>query len=167
VHAPVCATCASTAVQGAVLADRYGYLVAPDALRLPRPRTMKQVHAARRFVSLLGLLLPEAVVLAVGGMLLWHTYLVLTAQGTIDFQKNRDEAAEARQQGRVWRNVHDLGPARNWQERFDAQGRWWMLTWLLPRLGRHRGNGCQLPVAPGAQAYLDGVAELVAHVAYF
>lgn len=142
-------------VQMPVLVVRYGYTVLPARLGLPVPTDMKQLRAARRLSSLLALLLSPTILVAVGGMLAWHTYLVLTAQGTIDFQQNREAAASAARCGHSWMNIHDLGMVRNWQERFDEKGRFWMLTWLLPRLSRHRGCGYELPMAPVALAYLN------------
>lgn len=111
-----------------------------------------QVRAAHRFSSLLAMLLCATVALAVGGMLLWHTYLVLTAQGTIDFHQFRADSHDAALRGFKWRNPFDLGPKRNWQERFDAHGRWWALSWLCPRLTPRSGNGCQGPIAAGMQS---------------
>ena len=120
---------------------RYGYKVLPRSWGLQPASTMAQVRAANRFTSLLALLLTACIVLAVGGMLLWHTYLVATAQGTVDFQRNRAAAAEAAAVGRPWRNTHDLGFRRNWQQRFDERGRLWALEWAMPRLRRHGGDG--------------------------
>ena len=138
-----------------MLIARFGFTIVGRQWGLPVPRSMRQARAAHRFVSLLALLLTGTILFAVGGMLAWHTYLVLTAQGTIDFQKNRDSAAKAAHYGYTWRNVHDLGPARNWQERFDVRGRLWAVAWLLPRLARHRGSGAQLPLAAGADSYIS------------
>jgi hypothetical protein len=150
-------------MQSPVLVMRYGFTILPKRFGLPMPHSMKQVHAGHRFVSLLALLLTSTIVFAVGGMAIWQAYLVLTAQGTVDFHKNREAAANAARWGHTWRNVHDLGMARNWQERFDARGRFWMITWLLPRLAPHRGCGFEFPLAAGAEAYL-GQGEQWAHV---
>ena len=141
-----------------MLGARFGYTVIPRRFGLPTAKTLSQVRAAHRFSSLLAFLLTATSTFAVGGMLVWHTYLVLTAQGTVDFHKNRAAAADAARGGYAWKNIHDLGCAKNWQERFDARGQFWMLTWMLPRLSRHRGCGYELPLAAGAQSYLDGQA---------
>ena len=83
-HLPACQ------LQAPVLMNRYGYRLVPRSWELlPRPQSMEQVHAAHRFTSVLALMLTWCVALVIGGMLAWHTYLVLSAQGTIDFQKNR------------------------------------------------------------------------------
>ena len=125
--------------QTVVLSDRYGYQLAPDWF--PYPENSRQRQVAHRLSSLLGLLLGGATAVALGGMLAWHTYLVLTAQGTIEFYSNRLAAWEARKRGLTWVNIYDVGFVRNWQDRFDVKGRWWWLTWALPRLRAHSRNG--------------------------
>lgn len=132
-----------------VMARRYGYRLLPNIgpIKFVRPHTILQVRAAHHFSALLAVMLCLCVVLVVGGMLLWHVYLVLTAQGTIDVHSNRSAARAARAKGKTWRNVFDLGYKRNWQERFDSRGRWWWVTWLLPRLSPPKGNGYQHVVA--------------------
>lgn len=142
-------------VQAPVLIMRYGYTLLPRRLHLPMAHSLKQLRASHRFTSMLALLLTTTILFAVGGMLVWHTYLVLTAQGTVDFYKNQQSAASAARWGQTWQNVHNLGLVRNWQERFDARGRLWMLVWMLPRLSKHRGCGFKLPIAASAQAYLN------------
>lgn len=97
------------------------------------------------------------VVLVVGGMLLWHVYLVLTAQGTIDVHTNRNAARAAKAKGKAWKNVFDLGFKRNWQERFDCRGRLWWLSWLFPRLSPPKGNGYQHVVAKTALEWAGSV----------
>ena len=59
--------------------------------------------------TLLGLLLGGATAVALGGMLAWRTYLVLMAQGTIEFYSNRLSAWEARKRGVTWVNIYDGG----------------------------------------------------------
>lgn len=133
-------------VQCPVFVARYGYKLLPRSWDLPAASTFPQVRAANRFTSLLSLLLTACILVAVGGMLLWHAYLVATAQGTVDFQRNRAAAAEAASMGRPWRNMHDLGFKRNWQQRFDERGALWALTWAMPRLRPHSGDGFNFPI---------------------
>ena len=78
----------------------------------------------------------------------WHVYLVLTAQTTIDYYSFREKRREARARGETFRNPHDLGWVRNWQETFDERGKYWWVTWAAPRLKPHRGTG--VPIAPEA-----------------
>jgi hypothetical protein len=139
----------SSGMQFPVLMRRYGYRLIPSIgpIKFQRPTTKAQVHAAYHFSALLAVMLCLCVVLVVGGMLIWHIYLVLTAQGTIDVHSNRSASRAAKAQGKPWKNVFDLGFKRNWQERFDSRGRLWWLTWLLPRLSPPKGNGYQHVIA--------------------
>jgi hypothetical protein len=124
-----------------VLIARYGYKVLPESWGLPQAANMLQVRASNSFLALLSMLMVSGILAAVGGMLIWHTYLIATAQGTIDFHKNRATAANATKAGHAWKNIHHLGWTRNWQERFDERGRLWPLLWLLPRIKPHQGDG--------------------------
>jgi len=101
---------------------------------------------AHSLLAVLSVLLAGGTSLAIGGMLAWHTYLVLTAQGTVEFYSNKMRAWESRKRGAAWANVYHLGWARNWQERFDVRGPGWWLLWALPRLQPHSGNGYVHPV---------------------
>ena len=49
-------------------------------------------------------------------------------------------------------NPYDLGWVGNFREAFDAHGRLWMLTWMLPSRRRKRGSGFQPPRRPKARA---------------
>ncbi len=72
-------------------------------------------------------------------------YLILSGQTTIDVYQNHERAAEARRRGQKFVNAFDLGFKRNWQECFDAHGKLWWLTWMLPQTKPKRGNGVILP----------------------
>jgi hypothetical protein len=63
-----------------------------------------------------------AVGLAVGLMLAWHLYLVLSGQTTIEFYYNRFRGQIAKERGEVYYNEFDLGYRRNW-EFFFGKGR--------------------------------------------
>lgn len=39
------------------------------------------------------------------------------------------------------RNPYDLGWVENFKEIFDAHGRLWMITWMVPSRQRKRGSG--------------------------
>ena len=56
--------------------------------------------------------------------------------------------SEARKRGETFRNPHDAGWARNWQETFDERGKYWWVMWAMPRWRPHRGTG--VPIAPEA-----------------
>ncbi|PNG99022.1 hypothetical protein TSOC_015207, partial [Tetrabaena socialis] len=98
--------------------------------------------------------------LGISALFGWHVWLVLTGQGTIDYLDNSAREAEARAAGRRWLNRYHLGPAANWRETFDVHGRWWWLSWMLPRRRRKMGNGYVLPQADAVP--LDRAAEAAA-----
>jgi len=83
-----------------------------------------------------------SVFISISLLFFWHVYLVATAQTTIDFYGNRLKKREAKAEGRVWVNEHDLGWRRNWQATFDERGRFWWLMWASPRIRPHSGDGC-------------------------
>lgn len=134
---------ASIALQFWLLADRYAYRFFPRVFM--RPSSIPQMHLAHKLTSILALMMSGGISWAIGFMLAWHTYLVLTAQGTIDFYNNRMDAFEARENGQVWVNIYDVGYVRNWKHRFDVDGALWWIKWTLPRLQKRQGNGCSFP----------------------
>jgi len=68
-----------------------------------------------------------SVLVAVGMLLAWHLYLVVTAQTTIEVYYNRNKARHARMRGEVYHNEYDLGFQKNWQIFFGAS-KWWFFT---------------------------------------
>ena len=60
------------------------------------------------------------------------------------------------------RNPFDLGWAGNWRETFDAQGRLWALTWMLPSRRKKQGLGYMPPRRPKAVGYA-ATAPLAGH----
>ncbi|GAQ83591.1 DHHC-type zinc finger family protein [Klebsormidium nitens] len=87
-----------------------------------------------------------AVAIALGCLLAWHLFLILTAQTTVEFHVNRQRRADARKAGQVWSNEFNLGPIRNFKNTLDVQGPFWWCVWLLPRLRPPKGDGCLFPV---------------------
>jgi len=75
-----------------------------------------------------------SVMLAVGMLLGWHIYLVLSAQTTIEFYYNRNKARHARVRGEVYANEYDLGFDKNWKV-FFGNGRLWFLPSQKPPPG--------------------------------
>lgn len=61
------------------------------------------------------LVLTASSFVAVSFLLSWHFYLVLTAQGTIDFYDNCQSWREARRSGRVWKNPYHRGCIQNFK----------------------------------------------------
>jgi len=77
-----------------------------------------------------------SVMLAVGMLLGWHIYLVLTAQTTIEFYYNRNKARHARVRGEEYNNEYDLGFDKNWQVFFGSAR-----LWFLPSQKPSPGDG--------------------------
>jgi palmitoyltransferase len=88
--------------------------------------------------------LSVAVGMAVGLMLAWHIYLVLTGQTTIEFYFNRYRMQTAKERGETYHNEFDLGYRRNW-EFFFGKGRFWF-SWMLPALTPPPGDGVTYPI---------------------
>ena len=59
---------------------------------------------------------------AVAVLLLWHVYLSLTNQTTIEFYINMEERAEAKEQGRTYKNPFDKGWRKNLRRVFGGGG---------------------------------------------
>jgi len=98
-------------------------------------------------------ILSASVLLALSLLLGWHVYLVCSGQTTIEWHANREARADAKKEGRVWRNSADLGVRRNWQEVFDERGRGWWLRWALPRLRPHGGGGVHAELGGGGTCH--------------
>lgn len=60
-------------------------------------------------------ILCAAIGLAVGNLLLWHTFLIATGQGTIDFLDNFRKWKDAFKEGRKWRNPYSQGFVNNFK----------------------------------------------------
>ncbi|KAI9013197.1 hypothetical protein BC832DRAFT_284510 [Gaertneriomyces semiglobifer] len=72
--------------------------------------------------------------LAVGGMTVWQTYLIATAQTTIEYYGNSVEKTIAKRRGDVFFNEYDLGTSRNFKIFFNISGRrkWPSIFWPVP-----------------------------------
>ena len=81
-----------------------------------------------------------SVAIAVGILLAWHTYLVLSAQTTIEYYKGRTERLGYNSaRGEVYINEYDLGRRKNWQSVFGPAR--WPLSWAMPSTRRRDGDG--------------------------
>lgn len=72
-------------------------------------------------------------------MLIWHLYLALSGQTTIEFYYNRYMIKQASSRGISWENPYDLGYRKNFQLFFGV-GKYWF-SWLLPSSAPLPGNG--------------------------
>lgn len=106
-------------------------------------------------------ILCSTISISVGGMFVWHLYLVLTQQTSIEFYVNQLEKSDAQMESRVtffhicrshkeklalidpsffrvldrakpWVNIYDLGKKRNFESVFGKGSLWW--RWAMPRV---------------------------------
>mmetsp|Transcript_7409 Transcript_7409/g.12778 ORF Transcript_7409/g.12778 Transcript_7409/m.12778 type:complete len:307 (-) Transcript_7409:672-1592(-) len=103
--------------------------------------------------------LAAAVFVALTAILGWHGYLIVTGMGTIDAMAAFVHQHDAEKHGGatpIWINPYNLGAKRNFQEAFEAHGRWWWLTWMLPSSKQKQGRGWSPPRAQGFENYDPG-----------
>ncbi len=72
--------------------------------------------------------LASSVLLAISVLLSFHSFLVVTAQTTIEYHWNTQRAAASRIRGETWRNPYDLGWRRNIEMFFGTSD--WRMFWL-------------------------------------
>lgn len=79
--------------------------------------------------------LPLTLSFAVGGMMLWHFYLLASAQTSPEFAINCHHRLRAYKQGKKFSSKKDLGFVKNWQTRFGLENNnFWYILWLFPFL---------------------------------
>ena len=84
---------------------------------------------------MLGCVFGFAVTLAVGGLFLFHAFLTLTGQSTIEFMTNRKLIRLMRKKyGKNWKVPSDRGFIKNWKILFRSFDTFWFISWSLPRL---------------------------------
>jgi len=86
-----------------------------------------------------------AVFIALTLMLAWQSYLVLSAQTTIEFYFNRTAVGEAKKFGKFYRNPFDLGVGNNFQNFFGTRETRFWFSWLLPGGVKLTGDGVTYP----------------------
>lgn len=69
----------------------------------------------RQLMRTFALVLSGSAFIAVFGLLVWHLFLVLTGQGTIEFYDNFLNWREARRAGKKWKNPYDRGCINNFK----------------------------------------------------
>ncbi len=87
--------------------------------------------------------LSSAAFLFVGGFWLFHTYLLLTNQTTIEYYGNGRLERIAQSKGENWTNPFDLGWQENFRQTFGCSIT--SFRWLLPGL-RPLGDGTRFPM---------------------
>ena len=91
------------------------------------------------FPRTFSLLLSFSVSIAVALLLGFHTYLIVTAQTTIEFYTNRALAMRSKFEGQMFINDYDLGVTRNWEQIFGKSK--YPLQWAMPTSKKPPGNG--------------------------
>eukprot|EP01102_Stenamoeba_stenopodia_P012568 TRINITY_DN398_c0_g1_i1.p1 TRINITY_DN398_c0_g1~~TRINITY_DN398_c0_g1_i1.p1 ORF type:complete len:225 (-),score=11.76 TRINITY_DN398_c0_g1_i1:129-803(-) len=84
-------------------------------------------------------ILTVSVMIAVGALLLWHFYLLLTNQTTIEFYHNSELSRHASARGEPFVNEYDLGYRRNFQLFFGHSK--YLCSFLLPTTKASPGDG--------------------------
>lgn len=90
-----------------------------------------------------GFIITLSVGIAVGLLLAFHTYLILSAQTTIEFYYNKFSSKARKYRGEVFLNEFDLGRRKNWHAVF-GNGRY-SFSWMLPNLAPPPGDGFEYP----------------------
>ncbi|KAJ3145695.1 hypothetical protein HDU89_006930 [Geranomyces variabilis] len=97
-------------------------------------------HEQARMGFVFSFILAVAMAIAMGGFLAWHTWLVATAQTTIEYYNNQVASMVARSTGEPFFNEYDHGTARNFRVFLNIGPRpWWSV--LIPRPVQPRGDG--------------------------
>ncbi|GBG24428.1 Palmitoyltransferase [Hondaea fermentalgiana] len=99
----------------------------------------------RYFYLFLFYLVIAFIVPSVGALLGFHTYLILTAQTTIEFYGRQTFNARAQYAGKLFRNDFDLGNTRNWELVFGKSR--FPLAWARPSTRKPPGDGLSWPTA--------------------
>lgn len=104
----------------------------PATMRV-NPICASKAHITFAFVITL------SVGVAVGLMLAFHVYLVLSAQTTIEFYYNKFTNKGKQYRGEMFVNPFDLGRTKNWHAVFGVGAYHW--SWLMPSLALPPGDG--------------------------
>ncbi|CAO3594557.1 unnamed protein product [Absidia cylindrospora] len=81
--------------------------------------------------------------LALGGLCLWHYYLVITAQTTVEFYSNHYEKGVAKSQGEIFVNMYSFGYCENVRRFFNIGDKYPWYTVFYPVPIPPKGNGRQ------------------------
>ncbi|EGC29068.1 hypothetical protein DICPUDRAFT_99951 [Dictyostelium purpureum] len=84
------------------------------------------------FSILMSFVITLTISVALGGLMFWQLYLVLTNQTTIEFLHNRAQQRKAKARGETYTNPYDLGFENNFKEFFKINTFSSWLTFFLP-----------------------------------
>ncbi|CDH57151.1 zf-dhhc-domain-containing protein [Lichtheimia corymbifera JMRC:FSU:9682] len=79
--------------------------------------------------------------LTIGGLCLWHYYLIVTAQTTVEFYNNHYDKKQCKRMGEVFVNMYSFGFKENLRRFFNVCERFPWYTILYPVPIPPRGNG--------------------------
>ncbi|KAI7874588.1 zf-DHHC-domain-containing protein [Lichtheimia hyalospora FSU 10163] len=77
----------------------------------------------------------------IGGLCLWHYYLIITAQTTVEFYNNHYDKKQCKRMGEVFVNMYSFGFKENLRRFFNVCERFPWYTVLYPVPIPPRGNG--------------------------
>lgn len=102
------------------------------------------------------MLLCCSVTVAVGGMLIWHLYLIATQQTTIEFYQNAVMKRAAKKRNLTWVNPYDVSISSNFDGVFGKNSLPW--RWLMPSTTPPPGDGTSFTIRPDirmSSSYVD------------
>ncbi|KAI8973870.1 hypothetical protein BDB01DRAFT_844940 [Pilobolus umbonatus] len=72
--------------------------------------------------------------LVVGALCVWHYYLIMTAQTTVEFYNNYYDKGICKSQGEIFVNMYDFGPVSNLKRFFNIcdQHPWYTVLFPVP-----------------------------------
>ncbi|XP_062389292.1 palmitoyltransferase ZDHHC16B [Sardina pilchardus] len=86
--------------------------------------------------------LTSSVALALGGLTLWHSVMILRGETSVERHINRKEAKRLQQLGKVFRNPYHFGRVSNFKILFGVEKRsHWVTRVLLPSSHPPHGDG--------------------------
>ena len=100
----------------------------------------------------------SSITVSLSAMLLWHLYLAVSAQTTIEFYFNRwQKSQEAKRGNTEWRQPYDRGYFRNFCDFFNvAPTPLALLLWARPSLNGSTGDGVTWPGSAAPSFYGGG-----------
>ncbi|KAI7887601.1 DHHC palmitoyltransferase-domain-containing protein [Mucor mucedo] len=79
--------------------------------------------------------------LAIGGLCVWHYYLIFTAQTTVEFYNNYYDKGVCKSQGEIFVNMYDFGACQNFKRFFNVGDTYPWYTLFLPVPIPPKGTG--------------------------
>ncbi|KAK5581755.1 hypothetical protein RB653_003333 [Dictyostelium firmibasis] len=90
------------------------------------------------FSMLMSFVITLTIAFALGGLLGWQIYLILSNQTTIEFLHNRTQTKKAKARGEIYKNPYNIGILQNFKQFFKVSSTFNWFTFALPTL-QHPG----------------------------